>query len=288
MGARERRLQRIDNDDRADARDEIEGRADRKAMAREAGFGRFSVVSILSGMLVAFGAFAFLGAVAAGIVRGTVGNDLTVLDWKELSIGAGITAAVILFFSYLLGGYVAGRMARRSGMAHGLLVVVISVVVAFVAAGVTKIFDDSADDTLITNLRSLGVPTAATEWQQIASVAAGVALLAMLIGGLLGGALGERWHTKLSRRALDPEIGTAADERRRAESDLRAAEERREEARQRYATLNSEREIDLRPHEPAPMAEAPVAETHVAETHVAETHVGEAPVQRDPREMPRR
>jgi hypothetical protein len=32
----------------------------------------------------------------------------------------------------------------------------------------------------------------------------------MLIGSLVGGADGERWHTKLVRRALDPSIGPDA------------------------------------------------------------------------------
>ena len=46
-----------------------------------------------------------------------------------------------------------------------------------------------------------------------------VSLAAILLGSLLGGVLGERWHTKLARRVADPEIGPAADARRRVDED---------------------------------------------------------------------
>jgi hypothetical protein len=37
-------------------------------------------------------------------------------------------------------------------------------------------------------------------------------LAAMLVGALLGGMLGERWHTKLTRRAASPKYGPDRDQ----------------------------------------------------------------------------
>src|SRR5206468_8536419 len=98
----------------------------------------------------------------------------------------------------------------------------------------------------LSNLRSIGVPTAATEFRQIATVAAAVALAAILVGALFGGMFGEHWHAKLMRRALDPEIGPEADARRQAAADLELAERRREEARARATEVGvAPRQIDL-------------------------------------------
>ena len=57
------------------------------------------------------------------------------------------------------------------------------------------------------NLRSLGIPTTGTEWGKVGTVAGIGSLVAMLVGALLGGVLGERWHTKLTRRAVSGKYG---------------------------------------------------------------------------------
>ena len=101
----------------------VETRHDRRALIADAGIGRVSLISIVAGTLVAFGAFVVMLAVAGGIAA-TIGVDdlnLGSRDFRQLSVGGGIAVAVVLFLSYLLGGYVAGRMARRSGMVHGFL-----------------------------------------------------------------------------------------------------------------------------------------------------------------------
>jgi hypothetical protein len=52
------------------------------------------------------------------------------------------------------------------------------------------------------NLRSLGIPTTGTEWTKAGTIAGIGSLAAMLLGALFGGVLGERWHSKLTRRAV--------------------------------------------------------------------------------------
>ena len=92
----------------------VETRKDRRALARDAGMGQMSLTSILAGTLAAYGAVAVLaiaGGVAAAINNGTDFNNVA---WTQLKAGAGIVVAVVLLVSYLYGGCVAGRMARRS------------------------------------------------------------------------------------------------------------------------------------------------------------------------------
>src|SRR5205085_307374 len=139
----------------------------------EAGYGRYSFISTVAGVLTAFGLFAVAGAIVASIVRGRVGDEVSQLDWRTLSIGTGAVVVGVLFLGHLLGGYVAGRMARRSGPLNGLAVFVGSLLLAGVAGLITRLADENASDHITANLRSVGVPTAAVEWQQIATIAAG-------------------------------------------------------------------------------------------------------------------
>jgi hypothetical protein len=183
-----------------------ESPGDRAALAREAGLGRLSLPSVLAGVLVAYGAFAVLaalvGAVAAAIGLNT---DLAGNDWATLGVGSALAVAIVLLLAYLFGGYVAGRMARRAGLLNGLAVFVLAVVLV---AAVAAIAASQADaDPVRANLRSLGIPTTGTEWGKVATVAGIGSLAAMLVGALLGGVLGERWHTKLTRRAVSGKYG---------------------------------------------------------------------------------
>jgi hypothetical protein len=181
---------------------------DRAALAREAGLGRLSLPSVLAGVLVAYGAFAVLaalvGAAAAAIGLNTdlAGNDW---DWASLGVGGAIAVAIVLLLAYLFGGYVAGRMARRAGLLNGLAVFVLAVVLVAVVAAIAASQADT--DALQANLRSLGIPTTGTEWGKVGTVAGIGSLAAMLVGALLGGLLGERWHTKLTRRAVSDKYG---------------------------------------------------------------------------------
>jgi hypothetical protein len=183
-----------------------ESRRDRAALAREAGLGRLSLPSVLAGVLVAYGAFALLaalvGAVAAAIGLNT---DLARNDWATLGVGSAIVAAIVLLLAYLFGGYVAGRMARRAGLLNGLAVFVLAVVLVAVVATIAASQADA--EAIGSNLRSLGIPTTGAEWGKVGTVAGIGSLAAMLVGALLGGVLGERWHSKLTRRAASGNYG---------------------------------------------------------------------------------
>jgi len=217
----------------------LETGRDRRALAADAGFGSLSIASILAGVLVAYGAFAVLIGVAASIVDAlNIDTDLAGSDYEQLGITGGLILAGTLLISYLFGGYVAGRMARRAGLLNGLLVAILGLAIA---AGVAALVRASDAETINTSLRSLGVPTTADEYGQAFTVAGIASLAAILIGSLFGGALGEKWHGKLLARAVDPNVGTEADARRRAETDLARAEQERTSAFDRARISNPSR-----------------------------------------------
>jgi len=106
----------------------------------------------------------------------------------------------VLLMAYLFGGYVAGRMARRAGLLNGLAVFLLALLLVAVVAAVAASQTDA--EAIGRNLRSLGIPTSSSEWGNAGTVAGIGSLAAMLAGALLGGVLGERWHSKLTRRAV--------------------------------------------------------------------------------------
>ncbi len=217
----------------------LESGRDRRALAADAGFGALSIASVLAGVLVAYGAFAVLIGVAAAVVDAlNVKTDIVGTDYEQLGVTGGLIVAGILLVSYLFGGYVAGRMARRAGVVNGLLVAVLGLVIAAAVAALVRASDA---ETINTSLRSLGVPTTADEYGQAFTVAGIASLAAILVGSLLGGSLGERWHGKLLARAVDPTVGTEAEARKRAQADMARAEEERTLAFDRARTSNPAR-----------------------------------------------
>jgi hypothetical protein len=196
----------------------------RKELAREAGLGSISAVSVLAGVLVAYGAIALLTAALAGIAGAfdVADRDLSPSDWQDAGVGAAIALGVILFVSFFFGGYVAGRMGRRAGLAHGVAVFVLGLLIAL---GIAAAAAGAADGDAITDeLRSRGIPTSADDWQDL-GLWSGLGLVAAtLVGSILGGGKGERWHGLLVTRALDPTVGPTAERERTI--DLSAAEQR--------------------------------------------------------------
>jgi hypothetical protein len=217
---------------------------ERRELAADAGFGPFSFMSVLAGVLVAYGAFAILAGVAASIL-GAAGDDTDLSGgWEQLGTTGGLVVAVLLFLSYLLGGYVAGRMARRNGLAHGAGVLVLGLLIVGVVAALVR--SSGGVDTIAQNLRSLGIPTTADEYGDAGTIAGIASLIALVAGSLVGGLLGERWHARLFARAIDPNVGAQAAaarevEEARTRANLTLA---RSEGRARAHELERDRDRD--------------------------------------------
>lgn len=205
---------------------------ERLQVAREAGLGRISWFSVLAGVLSAFGAFAVLAAVAGSILDAAdVDTDITTDAWDGGGFASAMLMAALLLVAYLFGGYVAGRMARRSGLLNGVLTFGVGVLAG--AVGVSAVAWLGDQEAIGDDLSSIGLPTSLDEWGAVSITAALVGVGAMLVGAAVGGRLGERWHTKLAKRAADPAYGPEADarreeERRQREEAERAERERRE------------------------------------------------------------
>jgi hypothetical protein len=259
-----------------------ENRRERRLIVAEAGYSRVSFISVLAGVLVAYGAFAVAAAVVGGLLDAFgVNFDVGNYDWETVG---GIGTAVIgvaLFGAYFFGGYVAGRMAFRGGMTHGLLVFVFGVIMAGLIG--LLIGSLAGTDAIERNLRNVGVPTTADEWGAVGTIAGIVSLVVMLAGAVYGGIAGERWHTKLRRRAASAEYGPDAvdaehaaavepvggrppydaDDELSPEERMRRAHDQSEQAR-----VASERTRPVSPPPPEPQPSAP-AVTQSSETNEA-------------------
>lgn len=154
---------------------------------------------ILTGVVVAFGAMFLLSALIGGVLAslGVIEEGVTSGEAIEAGIAAGMALVVAQFLSYLWGGYTAGRMARGSGIANGLLVPLTALIVGAIVVGVATALGANANLNLPFTTNQLPLDeTTLIDW----GVGIGIAsLLAMFLGGAVGGGMGARWHTKLER-----------------------------------------------------------------------------------------
>lgn len=158
--------------------------------------GGISPWSIVTGLLVTYGAILVLSALFGSMyaAMGVTEGGLTAAQAEAAAWGTVAGLFLIQFLGYMWGGYTAGRMARGSGWVNGILVAVAAVVLVMI-------------------LGAIVAATAAVPVEQVFPVplgdvgliatGAGIALLvAALGGGALGGTLGSGWHTKLEDSAL--------------------------------------------------------------------------------------
>jgi hypothetical protein len=236
----------------------IERARDRKALVAAAGLPTTSWLSVLAGTLTAIGAVTLLLAALAGVgeLFDFSTSDLNGDNWEDVGLAGAIAFAVVTFLGYLFGGYVAGRMARRAGVRHGVLVFLLGLLLTLGAAGIAEAVGDR--DAAVDELRDQGVPTDVDDWSGV-GVVAGLATLGAMVGGaIVGGIRGERWHGRLVTRAADPNI-RSRDEQRAEETEVRAAEERRA-VESRYADTS-------RTEEPATTTTTPTDDPPPVEEH---------------------
>jgi hypothetical protein len=240
----------------------IEGKRERLELVHEAGWGRVSWLSVAAGALAAIGAFTLCVGVVAAVLY-PIGLDLDGFSdssWKTLGLGAGLGAAGVLLAAFGFGGYVAGRMARRAGLRHGVLVLVAGLVVLAAAAGIAEL--EGALTAIRDRAESIGAPTGDGTWGGVAVVTGAAAIAGMALGSVLGGLRGERWHQRLIARALDPDVGPDADLRADVDAQRKAAAEALERA-QKAGALDA----DVEP-------EAGAADGETTETAPAPTGAG--------------
>lgn len=219
----------------------VESSRERRHLVKDAGFPTTSFVSVVAGFLVALGTIALIGGIAAAVGSGLgISTDgISTDEWRQAGIGGAVAAAVVFFVAFFFGGYTAGRMGRRAGFRHGLLVFGLMVLVGGVIAALTAAFGDA--DAARDAFQDQGVPTDGDTWSDIGLGAGIAAVAAMLLGSILGGIKGEKWHGKLLSAyadrhdpvAVTRDDGTIVDLRNDEERTALSVEEERELERTR-------------------------------------------------------
>ena len=164
-------------------------------------FGGKDLPASLAGMLVALAALLLLAGLASAAIgaiafqTGVEGNE------EELSLGALITAGVVIFLAFVLGGWAAGRMARYNGALNGFMVAVWFIVLGVVLAAVGAIAGNTYN--LFDDLRvaKASLPNwFSGEDVTVEAIISSVAFaVLMVLGAVLGGIWGTRMHTQADR-----------------------------------------------------------------------------------------
>lgn len=177
-----------------------------EATAGDPRYHRSGVATSLMGMLAALGMLTFLSVVVgAGAVLLDIefGLASAQADLQELSaIGLSITALVVLA-SALIGGLVAGRLARYGGMLMGLLTSLWLTLVLAIFAGLALwvgTVSEALDGFDLTGELS---DIATAELTTAAAIAGGGLFLLGLLGGMLGGRIGQTEEKPATETVVD-------------------------------------------------------------------------------------
>jgi hypothetical protein len=163
-------------------------------------YGKPDILASIVGMFAGLGALVFLGAlIAAG--AGGIDYQLNMIndqgDLDEASMIGLIVAAAVVFASFIVGGFAAGRMARygggMNGFGAGLWMILL--VAIFAALGAWVGAEYNAFNRL--DLPNWFAQVDVDELTAMAIVASAVLVVATLAGGYVGGRLGETYHTKV-------------------------------------------------------------------------------------------
>lgn len=164
-------------------------------------YGGGDIPATFGGLVAAIGTLLMLaGLIAAG--AGNIAFQTDVFDIEgnaqELSIAGAATAAIVLFVSFFVGGWVAARMARFDGRKNGVIVALwmLTLAVLFGALGVWA----GAEYNLFARLN---LPDWVSQWnsEDVAlgtALAASVSVLVTFAGGYLGGAVGEAHNNRVN------------------------------------------------------------------------------------------
>jgi len=176
----------------------------------QARFGGFKFGSAFFGWLTATGLAVLLTALVAAVgtaIGATSGAtvdeaaDAAVENTGTVGILGAIVVGVVLFVAYFAGGYVAGRMARFSGVKQGIAVWIWAVAIAIVVAIVTAIAGSQWD--ILANLDSFPRIPVTPETATITGILTAVgAAVVTLVGAILGGMTGMRYHRRVDRVGL--------------------------------------------------------------------------------------
>lgn len=168
-------------------------------------FGGLDIPATLAGTLAALGATVLLAGLLGG--AGSVGfqtgaaEDASAESLSLIGFGAGL---LTLTLAFLLGGWVAGRMARYDGGRNGVMTAVWFLVLMAGLAGLGALAGDRYDV-----LSRFDLP----QWFRNGDLTAAaigsavVAIAVMLLAAWFGGRLGSRYHDRADALIVDTRPG---------------------------------------------------------------------------------
>ena len=168
-------------------------------------FGGINWGASFFGWLVAVG----LGAILIGLVAGAgAAIGLTQLsstdaqnNAKTIGLGGGIALLIVLMIAYYAGGYVAGRMSRFDGARQGGGAWLVGLVITIALGVVAAVFGDKYN--VLSQLNLPRIPIGSETLTTGGIIATVVVLLGTLLAAIAGGKVGERYHRRIDRVAVD-------------------------------------------------------------------------------------
>jgi hypothetical protein len=153
------------------------------------------------GWLTATGLTVLLLAVVAGVGALAGVQNAGSQQLQAAGIGGAIVLLVVLLIAYFAGGYVAGRMARFSGLKQGLAVWLWALIIAIVV-GVAGAIAGSQSGLSSTLSSVPQLPFSSSQLTVAGIVSAVLVLVITLVGALLGGIVGMRYHRRVDRAGI--------------------------------------------------------------------------------------
>ena len=162
-------------------------------------FGGLDIPAGIVGAVTGLASAAILAALV-GAVIGTIGSpDNLTRDAQELPMWSLIAGVAALFVAYLIGGWVAGRMARYDGARNGFTTGIWSLIIVGLLAALGA-WIDAEYNGLFHIARPDWFAWDALTWETL--IGAGAAILAVFIGGTIGGMWGELYHRRADRTVV--------------------------------------------------------------------------------------
>ena len=165
-------------------------------------FGGFNWGAAFFGWLVAIGMGVILTAIvsAAGAAIGlTQGANAS--DADTIGIVGGILLLAVAMLAYYAGGYVAGRMSRFDGARQGFGVWVFGLLVTIALAIAGAVLGNEYN--VLEKFDLPRIPVSPSDLTTGGIIALLVILIGTAIAAIAGGKVGERYHRKVDRVALD-------------------------------------------------------------------------------------
>lgn len=163
-------------------------------------FGKADILASLVGMLAGLGTLVFLSAlIAAG--AGGIDYQLNILNEEgildEPSIIGLVVAALVVFASFIVGGFAAGRMSRYNGGMNGLGAGLWLILLVAIFAALGAWIGPELNAFNRVDLPNWFAQIDVDDLTVMAVVAAAVLVLVTLLGGYIGGRIGETYHTRV-------------------------------------------------------------------------------------------